>query len=376
VRVFVGRDPQTGRVRLREKTVQGTKRDAERVLTELVSAADNKLIGPTRGITVEKLLDRWLEHAEPDLSPKTVLEVRGHVRRSIGPLIGNRRVTEITTAELDAFYAELRTRGGRERDGLSPGTVRKVHAILRRALSQAVKWGIIRHNPAVDASPPRVPKPEISPPTPEQVASLFTLAQETEPALATFIVLAASSGARRSELIALRWRDIDLTKSLLLIRRGIVRGANGLVEKDTKTHQARRITLDPFTITSLDSHRFRLEALADAAGASVDDDSFVFAASVDGLTMWSPESVSRSFKRLTKRAGVRNVRLHDLRHSTASRLLAAGVDVRTVAGRLGHRDPSTTLNVYSHFIPEADQKAATVLGDIFESAMTRINRGQ
>jgi integrase len=160
----------------------------------------------------------------------------------------------------------------------------------------------------------------------------------------------------------------------MLIRRGVVRGADGLVEKDTKTHQARRITLDPVTIRCLIEHHERSESLARQVGTSIGDDAFVFSASFDGAAMMNPESVSRSFRRLADRAGAQDVRLHDLRHYVATRLLASGVDVRTVAGRLGHRDPSTTLNVYSHFIPEADQQAAAVLGGLFENALTRVAR--
>ena len=239
VRVFVGRDPATGRIRLREKTVHGTKRDAQRVLADLVAAVDQKLLGATDAITLAELLDRWLEQAAPDFSPKTVLEVRGYIRRTIAPLIGSRLVADLTTADLDAFYQHLRVKGGKAA-GLAPATIQRIHGILRRALSQAVRWSIIRHNPALDASKPRVPKPDLSPPTPAQVAALFRSAEETEPALAMFV------------------------------------------------------------------------------------------------------------------------------------LLAAGVDVRTVAGRLGHRDASTTLNIYSHFIPESDQRAAGLLGQVFDDAMAGV----
>jgi integrase len=107
---------------------------------------------------------------------------------------------------------------------------------------------------------------------------------------------------------------------------------------------------------------------ADAASVVITPERFVFSHAVDGSSPWHPDSTSRAFRRICQQAGVTGVRLHDLRHYVATRLLTAGVDVRTVAGRLGHRNPSTTLNVYSHFVPGTDQEAAETLGRIFEDA--------
>jgi integrase len=375
VRVFVGRDPATGKIRLREQTVRGTKREAQRVLAELVAAVDQKLIGASTSMTVSTLLDRWLGQCEDGFSPKTVLEVKGNIRRNIDPFIGDRRVEDLTTAQLDSYYQLLRKKGGVDGRGLAPATIHRVHGILRRALSQAVRWGIIRHNPAVDASPPRVPKPELSPPSPRQVAELFALAERTEPDFATFILLAASTGARRSELIALRWKHVDLDAGVAIIERGIVMSEDGPVEKDTKTHQVRRLTLDPTSLDRLREQHARRAELCALLGAELDERSFVFSDAPDGTAAWRPDSVTRTFRTLADRAGARDIRLHDLRHYVASRLLALGVDVRTVAGRLGHRDPSTTLNIYSHFIPEADQKAATALGQLFDQALSDVSSG-
>jgi integrase len=247
-----------------------------------------------------------------------------------------------------------------------------VHGILRRALSQAVRWNLIRHNPAVDASPPRVPKPEINPPDPHQVAEIFAAAEKFLPDFATYVLLAASSGARRSELLALRWRDLTLDTGTLVISRGIVQSEHGLVEKDTKTHQVRRLRLDETTIGRLREQRCRREADARAVMASLTPECFVFSLSADSSESWRPDYVSLTFRRLADSVGADQTRLHDLRHYVASRLLASGVDVRTVAGRLGHRDAATTLNVYSHFIPESDGKAAEVLGGLFDDALASV----
>jgi integrase len=187
--------------------------------------------------------------------------------------------------------------------------------------------------------------------------------------LATFVMLAASTGARRGELIALRWKHVDLRKGMLRIERGIVIGDGGaLFEQGTKTHQSRRVTLDANTVAVLEAHHQRAQATAHTAGTRITDESFVFSHAVDGSTPWRPDSTTRAFRMLCDQAGVTGVRLHDLRHYVATRLLVSGIDVRTVAGRLGHRNPATTLNVYAHFVPEADEEAASALADVFRKA--------
>ena len=212
-----------------------------------------------------------------------------------------------------------------------------------------------------------MPATEIKPPEPADVARLFRLARASGTELATFVLLAAAIGARRSELVALRWRDIDLDKGTVVISRGMVLGSAGLVEKDTKTHSARRIALDPGTVAELRTEQ-RMLSIADKCETTLPTRAFVFTFEPDGSQPARPESMSRSFRRLCAEAGITGVRLHDLRHYVATRLLSAGVDVRTVAGRLGHRNASTTLNVYSHFLVESDREAANILGRMFDDA--------
>jgi integrase len=231
-----------------------------------------------------------------------------------------------------------------------------------------VKWGWLSADTASSATPPRIPIPDINPPAPHELARLFALGTEVDVDLADYVLLAAATGARRSELIALRWPDLDLDKRSVWISRGIVLGDDGLVEKDTKTHAARRVSLDATTVAAMTAHRARAEERARLCEHELDRRAFVFSNEVDGSECWYPDSVSRAFARLCRKAGIKGVRMHDLRHYVATRLLSEGVDVRTVAGRLGHRNAATTLNVYSHFLPEADREAANVLGRIFDEA--------
>ncbi len=368
LRVHAGRDPLTGRKRYVERTFHGTKRQASKALSALVVEAGRLAPRVAREGTMAALLNEWFEHASASFSPKTVAVVRGYLDSPIIPAIGSIPASRLTPAELDRFYRHLLTVGA-ARGPYAPATVRRVHGIIRRALTQGVRWGWLSHNPALDASPPRVPLRELTPPTPDEVVRLFRLAQESDPELATFIVLAASSGARRGELVALRWRDLDFDRDTLSIERGVVLVDGKLIEQGTKTHQGRRVTLDAGTVATLKEHKTRVEANARAAGARITPESFVFSQTVDGSIPWRPDATTRDFRVLCKKAGVTGVRLHDLRHYVATRLLASGIDVRTVAGRLGHRNPATTLNVYAHFVPEADQQAAEALGQLFGQAL-------
>jgi integrase len=367
LRVYVGRDPLTNRKRWSSKSVRCGKREAQRALAAMVADLDDRPGAPAAG-TVKQLLDQWFENTVSDLSPKSAREDRGYIDRYLIPGLGPVQVSRLRTEDIDRFYRELRRRGGTKGKPLSPATVKKAHGILHRALEQAVRWSWIRHNPASDAQVPRVPLTEIKPPKPDDVARLFLVAQEKDPDLAAFILVAAATGARRSELTALRWSDVDTKARRVFIARGIVAGPDGLVEKDTKTHAARNIALDSMTSKALAQHRATAEVRAQACGTRLRPDAFVFSREADSSAPWRPDSTSRAFTRLVRKNGGGDIRLHDLRHYVATRLLGAGVDVRTVAGRLGHRNASTTLNVYAHFLQEADEQAASILGAIMKKA--------
>ncbi len=367
LRVFVGWDPVTKQRSYLERTVRGTRREASTALAKLVLEAERLTPSAPRQGTVAALCEEWLAHATSSLSPRTVVSTRGYLDHAILPALGHVQASRLTAADLDRFYRRLLKVGG-PKGPYAPATVRRVHGIIRRALGQGVRWGWISHNPAIDASPPRVPHRELRPPTPKEVVSLFASAKSGDPALATFLMLAASTGARRGELIALRRHDLDLSKGIVAIERGIVRVGVELLEQGTKTHQSRRVSLDPRTVEVLASHLANQDELAASIGTTYLSNGFVFTNSVDGSIPWRPESVTRSFNRLCARCDVVGVRLHDLRHYVATRLLTSGIDVRTVAGRLGHRNASTTLNVYAHFLPGSDREASAALARLFEDA--------
>jgi integrase len=345
-----------------------SKREAEEKLTQLlVEVAAGQHSGPDR--TMGELLDRWFAMASPDWSPKTAVETTRFIENYIRPHLGEVKVRKLTTSMIDAFYATLRASGGRGGRRLAPSSVRRVHVVVRRSLVQARKWGWIVQNPAVDASPGRVRVKEIQPPAPAAVAALIARADREEPDFGVFLRLAASTGARRAELCALRWSDFDLDDATLWIRRSLVdQPGGGYIEKDTKTHASRRVSLDSSTVALLRSHRVRQLERALAVGERIGRHARVFSYDIDAASPWRPDGVTKRFVRLRGREGLPNVRLHDLRHFVATRMLASGVPVTTVAGRLGHANTATTLNVYAHFVEASDRDAAEAHGRMLDDA--------
>jgi integrase len=218
----------------------------------------------------------------------------------------------------------------------------------------------------VKATPPAVRRAEIVPPDIETALRLLAAAEEREPEFAILLRVLAATGARRGEVCALRWRDVDLDKRTLVIRHSIAKSGNGVVQKDTKTHASRRIALDEATVAILRQYRLDLERRAATIAMKIRDDAYVFSLDPDGGVPLHPDLVSGRFRSLCRKLGIVGVRLHDLRHLHATQLLAAGVPVRTVSGRLGHANASTTLNVYAHFLEASDREAADVVSRLFD----------
>ena len=357
LRVHAGRDGSTGRKRYVTRTVRGGKREAERALAKLVTEVERGGALAKVG-TVGELCERWFESAAPNLSPTVVAEYRRLLDQHIIPTFGRVSLRRLRTADLDAWYARLRRSGGVKGRPLAPNSVQRIHAVLRRALNQGMRWGWISVNPAASASPPRVLRKPMTIPAPQSIAALIEASAKVNPGLPVFLRLAAVSGARRGELCALRWRHIEFEARSLHIEGSLVEVGGTLIEKDTKTHAERRISLDDRTLEVLAAHRMKLQSLLETARTTLSAEAFVFSHDPEGAHPWRPNYTTLAFGRLARQRGLAGLRLHDLRHFAATTMLANGVDVRTTASRLGHAQTSTTLDVYAHFVKAADQRAA------------------
>jgi integrase len=311
------------------------------------------------GATFGQLLDRWLKESERmELSPTTLRTYRAQVEQTIRPRLGRITLIRLMPKHLDDLY------GAMKESGLSPKTIRNHHAIISSALHQAVRWGWVKEYVADRAKPPRITQRRVQAPSVEDVRRVIEAAEERDPRLAPLFMLAALTGMRRGELCALHWTDVDLDRAELDVSRSLVVAPGGLAEKGTKTDRFRIVALDAVGLALLKRHRIQVEGWAAEAGALVPTDAYVFSHAVDGSKPFRPDNVTGFFTRVRDSLGLHQVRLHDLRHFTASQLIGAGVDVRTVAGRLGHSDPSVTLRVYSHSLEERDRAAAEIMGRV------------
>lgn len=364
LRVYLGTDPETGRQRWATRTVHGSQRFARSQLQELVEEAGYARL---RAGTLADLLDRWFEAASPGWALTTVSHTRSVIDCYLKPNLGHLPVAKLTTEDIDDFYAHLLRAGGRNDRPLAPGTVARVHGVLHRALAQAIRWDWIWLNPAANASRPRVPPAEIRPPSPDQVARLLDAVRQKDPALFCFLRLAASTGARRGQLLALRWTDIDWDRAAVAFSRSLVQGPDGPELRPTKSHRTHRADLDRVTLDVLIGHRDRVDARASQDRVELSEDAFIFSTQPDGRRPWQPNWVTKRFIARRRAAGVERFRLHDLRHFMATQMLAAGIPIATVAQRLNHARASTTLNVYAHAVPGGDREAAELLADLLEA---------
>ncbi len=371
VRVSLGRDPASGKYHTLSRTIRAsTKKELAREVRRVQAEVDEERHKGSTS-TLEELLERWLDHIGPDRSPKYIDTMRGSIRSRIVPALGRRQLRKLTTLDLDIYYAALR-KGDDKHKPLAPATVRRHGSIIRGALKQAKKWGLVTVNVAVDATMPPARKPAIHSPTPDQVRALIERAEARGPEWATYLFLAAASGARRGELCGLRWNDVDVASGQVRISRSVgVTKATGVYVKDTKTHQERTVTLDPATLHALQRHRAFMVERERLAGVTPLANPYVFSDAADAGTPWDPDRISGQFRRLRDGVGLGDVRLHDLRHFMASMLADdPAIPIGVISARLGHAMKSTTLNMYVHNVDGQDAAAAAVLGARLAGALT------
>lgn len=357
LRVYTGTDPVTKRPRQVSRTFRGTGKAAETELAKLIAEASTGRFDAT-DVTVAQLLDQYFELLErKGHSPKTLHTYRRYADNTIRPAIGTKAVRKLTAWDLDALYRSM------GKTGKQASTVRQHHAIISGALGQARKWGWCAVNVATMATPPPARATKIEPPTIEEVRSIVAAAEERNPTLGALVMFAALTGARRGELCALRWTDVDLAAGTVRISRSLLDLPDRVEEKATKSHQERTLALGEVGTSLLLLHRQAVLARAAIGEHEVGPDAFVFSERLDCSQPYRPDRVTGFFTRLRTDLNLPHVHLHSCRHFMATQLASRGdVSARTLAGRLGHADASVSLKVYSHFFPPADLEAADHLG--------------
>ena len=368
-------NPETGISRPRWVGGFPTERDAKSARDDArVKARRREYVDSSR-VSVAEYLHAWLDGHEVEIKPQTIASYRDLVNRYVVPSMGHMRLQGVRPAALTKLYRELRETGGVRGTGLSPRTVDYVHSVLRKAFNDAVRVDqILTSNPADRAKRPRrvvaAPRKVW---TREQLLAFLATAERHR--LYPFFRLAAYSGARRGELLNLRWADVDLVAATIRIRGTTAVISGKRVEGTTKGGRERVVTLDRGTIKVLAAHRANQSRDRLLAGPDWSAGDYTFTRAL-GLPLY-PDTVSQLMPKLIARHNkpasdgpplilLTPARLHDLRHVHATILLLAGVPVHVVADRLGHADAAITLRVYAHVLHDDAAKVA----DVFAQALS------
>jgi integrase len=360
------RDPLTGKRRREWHSGYRTKRDAEAARVEILSRLQRgEYVAPSKLTVADYLEDRWLPAKTATLAPSTHASYSRNVRCHIVPGIGSAPLQGLSADVLTRFYAERLRSGGRSGKGLSARTVRYLHAIVHKALADALAWGLVVRNVADAAEPPSHRAAKAVPPKTWSAGELRTFLESvSEDRLYALWLLHATTGLRRGEALGLRWPALDLDVGQLSIREARVTAGYDVHGSAPKSERGRRaVALDPATVAALRAHRKRQLTERLAWGpAYQDSDEFVFCRE-DGSPL-HPDDVSKRFSAAVAAIDVPRITLHGLRHTWASLALQAGVSPKVVSERLGHASVSFTLDVYSHVMPGMQEDAAAKVASL------------
>ncbi|MDP9358886.1 MAG: site-specific integrase [Chloroflexota bacterium] len=343
-------DPATGK-RRQKRVSAPTKRECETLVTQVIAAAERGGTTVDGKETVRHYLARWLAAVEPTLKPATFRRYGDMVRLHIVPVAGDVRLTKLSPLDVQRLYAD------RLVSGLSPTTVSNLHAMLHRALEQAVRWGLLARNVTEMVDPPRRATPETATWDTRQVAAVLATADRDDDGCGALWRLALLTGMRRGEILGLMWQDVDLDRGMLSVRRTLSRGKGGTWEFGTpKTTAGRRsIALPPSVVESLKRHRIQQVEHRLALGPLWEDRGFVFTNETGGPL--HVNALAGRFRHLVASAEVPRIRFHDLRHTSATLMLANGEHPKIVQERLGHADIAMTMR-YSHVTMGMQRDAA------------------
>lgn len=318
----------------------------------------------------------WIkDYGEQNLAPKTLSRYCEYLKR-INKAIGHIKLKDLQPLHLNAFYRNLAEDGvnlkaKRDENGkiisngkLSPKTIVEHHRVISKLLSTAVKWNYINDNVARRADPPKVPAKDIEFLDENETKEMLKALNGESITYRTMILLLVYTGMRRGELFGLEWKDIDFKNGyLLIVRTSQYIGNKQLITKEPKTKSSKRtMKISNDMLKRLKIYQAWQSEQRLKIGSEWNDTDRLFT-QWNGLPMY-PDSLTKWFKLFLKRHNLRQVTLHSLRHTNATLMIAEGTDIRTVSGRLGHSNTSTTLNIYTHALKSKDTQAAEILNDI------------
>jgi integrase len=325
-------------------------------LKELRRKIDDGQLLKEDGVALSELFDRWFNDVmRHQIAPSTFSNYQTVVRMHILPILGRKKLAELTVSDVDKLLS-LKTDSG-----LSPSTVRRIRAVLAQCLDQAIRWELVHRNVATLSRSPKMVRHEGRTLSPEQARRLLeSLRGHHSEAL---YALMLSTGLRRGEALGLRWSDFDRATGVLRVSRQLKREGSRLVTTDTKTSLSRRaVNLPVPMLKTLLDHEVRQGAQRGHLGTSWIDSGFIFTSSIG--TPIDPRNLYREFQKVCRSAGLGDWHPHELRHSAASLMLAQGVKIQVVSQVLGHSSIRMTADVYGHLLDPDRQEAAQAMGTL------------
>lgn len=357
-KVDTGFHPESGKRRQTLKQGFRTKRQAENALAEAQKTVIDGTVVATSNMHLDEFLDHWLVGQEARLRPSSHHSyVMAGKRLKRG--LGRYKLQSLTPLQIEKFYAELLDHGQRDGTGLSPKTVKNTHVVLRKALADAERLGLVPRNAAAAARGPTVTRPEMTTWSSDQLKTFSVVAGESRMRNA-FIIL-TTTGMRRGEALGLRWGDVDFDSAQLAIVQTVSTVDSKVVIGQPKTAGSRRtVYVHDATIKALRQQRQLQAKERLAAGPAWDTDNDLVFRNLTGGPV-NPDWFSRHFDKLVEKSDVPRIRLHDLRHTNATLALKAGVHPKIVSERLGHSSIAITLDLYSHVTPGISREAAAAV---------------
>lgn len=362
LKVSLGKNPQTGKYESYYETFHGNVTEARKRLRQILTDLDKGAFAKPSKTTMAEYLNTWLQnYCKPSLSPRTVQLYSYICRIHIIPAIGRIPVTELRPQHLQKLYSDKLS------SGLSARTVQICHVAIHKALKNAVRINQINRNVADAVDKPKVQRPEMHPMTDNDLSRFLEAAKQGHYYALFYTYL--FTGIRRSELLAVRWCDVDLFGMQISVSRTMqyINGVtNHVTFKEPKSKTSRRlIALSPSTVSILGEHRKAQERVRESLDLPPITDSDLVFSHWDGRPLL-PDSITHAWVKLVRKCGMKGIRLHDARHTHATIMLKQGVHPKVVQERLGHSTISTTLDTYSHVAPGLQQAAARGFDEILK----------
>lgn len=369
--VPLGKEEGTGKKQYKWFSGYRTKKEAEADCTRILNSLQTGTFVEPAKLTVSAFLDRWVaDYARANVGATTLQRYLDLIEHNIKPALGKYALARLQPLHVQSFYTAMLTNGRKNgKGGLSPATVVQAHRVLRKSLADGVRWQLVGRNVCDAVTPPKVKRPEVQTIDDTEAAALLDVAAGTP--LYLPVLLGFTLGARRGEVLALRWCDLDLMARVASICRSVEETRNHVGFKAPKSGKGRVVALPAFLLDELQAHREAQNRYRAAFGGDYQENDLVCARE-DG-SLWKPSRFSQQFEDLAVKANL-DIRLHDLRHSHATQLLRDGVHPKVVSERLGHSSIAITMDLYSHVGMSLQAEAASKVHEGLTAARAKRKR--